>query len=279
MIGTHGGGERMRLRETERSDWRRWGPYVSDRQWGTVREDYSATGEAWEYLPFDAAQRRAYRSGEDGIFGISDDHQYLCFALALWNGNDDRLKERLFGLTGNQGNHGEDVKEYYFHIDNVPSHAYMHALYKYPQAAFPYDRLLDENRRRTRLDPEYELIDTGVFDQDRYFDVEVRYAKASPNDTCIEIRATNRASEARELHLLPTLWFRNRPFADRCCGMREPARAMPRAARAIRASAAIGSIAKDGRNCSSPTTRPTIARCGDRATNRPTRKPASSARS
>ncbi len=189
--------------------WWRWGPYVSDRQWGTVREDYSATGEAWEYFPFDVASKRVYRWGEDGIFGISDANQHLCFALALWNGKDDRLKERFFGLTGNQGNHGEDVKEYYFFLDNVPSHAYMRALYKYPHAPFPYQQLIEENRRRTKLDPEYELIDTGIFDDDRYFDVEVEYAKATPNDILIRISATNRGSEAHDVHLLPTLWFRN----------------------------------------------------------------------
>ncbi len=200
--------ERDRLTD-KTAPWWRWGPYVSDRQWGTVREDYSATGEAWEYFPFDMASKRAYRWGEDGIFGISSVSQHLCFGLAMWNGADDRLKERFFGLTGNQGNHGEDVKEYYFFLDNVPSHCYMRALYKYPHAAFPYQQLLDENRRRGRLDPEYELIDTGIFDRDRYFDVEVEYAKATPSDILIRITATNRSSDPHDLHLLPTLWCRN----------------------------------------------------------------------
>jgi hypothetical protein len=189
--------------------WRTWGPYLSERQWGTVREDYSVDGTAWEYLPHDHARSRAYRWGEDGIAGISDIHQHLCFALALWNGADAILKERLFGLTGNEGNHGEDVKEYYFYLDNVPTHAYMKMLYKYPQNAFPYADLVAENKRRTRLDPEYELIDTGIFDRDEYFDVAVEYAKNDPEDVLVRISATNRATTAHHLHLLPTLWFRN----------------------------------------------------------------------
>ena len=189
--------------------WTHWGPYVSDRQWGTVREDYSATGEAWTYFPFQDARSRAYRWGEDGIFGISDDHQRLCFAPAFWNGNDPFLKERLFGLSGPQGNHGEDVKECYYHLDNVPSHAYMKALYKYPQRAFPYDALRDENARRTRADPEYELVDTGIFDDDAYFDIVVEYAKRAPTDTFVRIAASNRGSQAATLHLVPQLWFRN----------------------------------------------------------------------
>ncbi len=202
--------EHARMRDHEsRLQWRLWGPYVSDRQWGTVREDYSATGEAWDYFPFDTSSKRVYRWGEDGIFGISDHSQHLCFALALWNENDDRLKERLFGLTGPQGNHGEDVKEYYYYLDNVPSHAYMRALYKYPHAAFPYQNLIDENHRRSRLDPEYELVDTGVFERSAYFDVEVTYAKAAPDDILIRISATNRGETPHALHLLPTLWFRN----------------------------------------------------------------------
>jgi hypothetical protein len=192
-----------------RAQWRLWGPYLSDRQWGTVREDYSATGEAWDYFPFDISGQRVYRWGEDGIFGISDRNQHLCFALAFWNENDDRLKERLFGLSGPQGNHGEDVKEYYYYIDNVPSHAYMRALYKYPHRAFPYNDLIAENRRRTRLDPEYELIDTGIFDRNAYFDIAVEYAKGSPTDVLVRITATNRGEEPHTLHVLPTLWFRN----------------------------------------------------------------------
>jgi hypothetical protein len=189
--------------------WRRWGPYLSERQWGTVREDYSADGSAWDYFPHDHARSRAYRWGEDGIAGICDDRQQLCFALALWNGQDPILKERMFGLTGPEGNHGEDVKEYYFYLDNVPSHAYMKFLYKYPQRAYPYDDLLKENRHRGKPDPEYELLDTGIFDDDRYFDVFVEYAKASPDDILIRITATNRGPDAAPLHLLPTLWFKN----------------------------------------------------------------------
>ncbi|HUF90778.1 MAG TPA: glucosidase, partial [Candidatus Limnocylindria bacterium] len=189
--------------------WRRWGPYLSERQWGTVREDYSAEGTAWEYLPHDHARSRAYRWGEDGIAGISDNHQRLCVALALWNGADPILKERLFGLTGTQGNHGEDVKEYYFYLDSTPTHSYMKYLYKYPQAAFPYERLVEEGRRRSRAEPEYELLDTGVFDGDRYFDVTVEYAKASTDDILIRLTAVNRGPEAATLHVLPSVWFRN----------------------------------------------------------------------
>ena len=189
--------------------WRRWGPYLSERQWGTVREDYSATGEAWDYFPHDHARSRVYRWGEDGILGISDNHQRLCFALALWNERDPILKERMFGLTGSEGNHGEDVKEYYFYLDSTPSHSYLHGLYKYPQAVFPYEDLIETNRRAGLQKPEYELLDTGVFDENRYFDVSVEYAKATPDDICIRITATNRGPDAAPLHLLPTLWFRN----------------------------------------------------------------------
>jgi hypothetical protein len=189
--------------------WKRWGSYLSERQWGTVREDYSPDGSAWEFFPHEHARSRAYRWGEDGIAGISDNHQRLCFAIALWNGEDAILKERLFGLTGNEGNHGEDVKEYYFYLDNTPTHSYMKYLYKYPQAAFPYSQLVEENRRRDRHGPEFELINTGIFDQDRYFDVFVEYAKASPDDILIEISIINRGPEAKTLYLLPTLWFRN----------------------------------------------------------------------
>ncbi len=189
--------------------WRRWGPYVAERQWGTVREDYSADGSAWTYLTHEQSRSRAYRWGEDGIAGISDKDQQLCFALVLWNGADPILKERMFGLTGNEGNHGEDVKEYYFYLDNVPSHAYMKFLYKYPQRAFPYADLIEENRRRTRQDPEYELLDTGIFEDDRYFDVFVEYAKAAPEDILIRVSAINRGPESATLHVLPTLWFMN----------------------------------------------------------------------
>jgi len=200
---------RLAAARDKKVPWRMWGPYLSERQWGTVREDYSASGAAWEYLPHDHARSRAYRWGEDGIAGICDDRQQLCFALALWNGADPILKERMFGLTGNEGNHGEDVKECYFYLDNVPSHAYMKFLYKYPQRAFPYSDLVDTNRRRTRNDPEYELLDTGIFDDDRYFDVFVEYAKAAPDDILIRITASNRGPEPATLHLLPTLWFKN----------------------------------------------------------------------
>jgi len=189
--------------------WRRWGPYVSERQWGTVREDYSADGDAWNFVTHEQARSRAYRWGEDGIAGICDDKQRLCFALTLWNGVDCMLKERLFGLSGPEGNHGEDVKECYFYLDNLPSHAYMKFLYKYPQRAFPYDALRLENRRRSRLEPEYELLDTGIFDDDRYFDVFVEYAKAAPDDVLVRISAINRGPEPAPLQLLPTLWFRN----------------------------------------------------------------------
>jgi len=203
--------EELRLQEAQqrRAHWRRWGPYLAERQWGTVREDYSAGGTAWDSFPHDHARSRAYRWGEDGIAGISDNHGRLCFALALWNGRDPILKERLFGLTGSEGNHGEDVKEYYFYLDSTPTHSYMKYLYKYPQAAFPYGDLVDTNRQRDRHAPEYELNDTGVFDDDRYFDVMVEYAKASPDDVLIQISATNQGPEPAELHLLPTLWFRN----------------------------------------------------------------------
>jgi hypothetical protein len=203
--------EAQRLAEDSRrgQNWKRWGPYLSERQWGTVREDYSADGTSWEHFPHDHARSRAYRWGEDGLGGISDRHQFVCFALALWNGRDPILKERLFGLTGNEGNHGEDVKEYYFYLDSTPTHSFMRYLYKYPQAAFPYARLVEENRRRGRNALEFELIDTGVFDQDRYFDVFVEYAKASPEDMLIRIRVTNRGPEAAPIHVLPTVWFRN----------------------------------------------------------------------
>jgi hypothetical protein len=189
--------------------WRRWGPYLSERQWGTVREDYSPDGSAWDYFPHDHARSRAYRWGEDGIGGISDNHQRLCFAIALWNGEDPILKERLFGLTGPQGNHGEDVKEYYFYLDNTPSHAYMKYLYKYPQQAFPYEQLIQTNQQRGYHDPEFELIDTGIFNDHRYFDVFVEYAKNTDEDILIQISVANRSTETKTLHLLPTLWFRN----------------------------------------------------------------------
>jgi len=203
--------EEIRLEESRQRNihWKRWGPYLSERQWGTVREDYSPYGTAWEYLPHDHARSRAYRWGEDGLGGICDRHQLICFALALWNGRDPILKERLFGLTGNQGNHGEDVKEYYFYLDSTPTHSYMKYLYKYPQAEYPYGWLVEENRRRDRQAPEFELIDTGIFNDDRYFDVFIEYAKAAVEEILVRITVHNRGPETAELHLLPTLWFRN----------------------------------------------------------------------
>jgi hypothetical protein len=203
--------EQVRLEETREQNvpWKKWGPYLSERQWGTVREDYSENGDAWNYFTHDQARSRAYRWGEDGLAGISDDRQRLCFALALWNERDPILKERLFGLTNGESNHGEDVKEYYFYLDSTPTHSYMKYLYKYPQAAFPYSDLVETSRRRGRNEFEYELLDTGVFDQDRYFDIFVEYAKGSPDDLLIRISVHNRGPEAAVLHLLPTLWFRN----------------------------------------------------------------------
>jgi hypothetical protein len=201
--------QRLDEARTRKKHWKRWGPYLSERQWGTVREDYSPGGTAWEFFPHDHARSRAYRWGEDGIGGISDRHQMICFGLAMWNGRDPILKERLFGLTGNEGNHGEDVKEYYFYQDSTPTHSYMRMLYKYPQGEFPYARLVEENRRRDREQPEFELIDTGIFAENRYFDVFIEYAKADVEDILIKITAVNRGPEAAALHLLPSLWFRN----------------------------------------------------------------------
>jgi hypothetical protein len=200
---------RLAQHDSGQAPWKKWGPYLSERQWGTVREDYSQGGDAWNYFSHEQSRSRAYRWGEDGLGGISDDQQRLCFALALWNGRDPILKERLFGLTNGEGNHGEDVKEYYFYIDSTPTHSYMKFLYKYPQAAYPYDNLLVTNRHRGRQEMEYELIDTGIFDGDRYFDLFVEYAKASPDDVLVKITAENRGPEVATLHLLPTLWFRN----------------------------------------------------------------------
>ncbi len=203
--------EKQRLQEDRegRQPWRKWGPYLSERQWGTVREDYSPNGDAWVYFPHDHARSRAYRWGEDGIAGISDDEQRLCLSLALWNGRDSILKERLFGLANSEGNHGEDVKELYYYLDATPTHSYLKMLYKYPQREFPYGRLLEENRRRNREQPEFELLDTGVFDDDRYFDVFVEYAKAAPKDLLMQVTVHNRGPEEAVLHLLPQVWFRN----------------------------------------------------------------------
>ena len=203
--------EQVRLEEARvgKAPWKKWGPYLSERQWGTVREDYSESGDAWNYFSHDQARSRAYRWGEDGLAGISDDQQNLCFALALWNGKDPILKERLFGLTNSESNHGEDVKEYYFYLDSTPTHSYMKYLYKYPQREYPYSKLVETSRGRGRNEMEYELIDTGVFDQDRYFDIFVEYAKASPEDLLIQISVHNRGPEPAEIHVLPTLWYRN----------------------------------------------------------------------
>ncbi len=202
-------GVRLLANQDKTGHWNRWGPFLSERAWGTVREDYSANGDAWAYFPHDHARSKAYRWNEDGLGGISDRHQYLCFALALWNGRDPFLKERVFGLSSGEGNHGEDVKEYYYYLDNTPTHSYMKYLYKYPQAEYPYQRLVDESRRRTKLDPEFELVDTGIFDEGRYFDVFVEYAKRSAEDLLIRISITNRGPDAAPIHALPTLWFRN----------------------------------------------------------------------
>jgi len=203
--------EQRRLTDTQALNipWKKWGPYLSERQWGTVREDYSGDGDAWNYFTHDQARSRAYHWGEDGIAGISDSGQSLCFSVALWNGKDPILKERMFGLTNSEGNHGEDVKEYYFYLDSTPTHSYMKYLYKYPQAAFPYTDLIETNKRRTRRDMEYELLDTGIFNEDRYFDVFVEYAKRSPEDILIQISVSNRGPEPATVHVLPTLWFRN----------------------------------------------------------------------
>ena len=203
--------EKQRLAEIKehREEWQRWGPYLSERSWGTVREDYSAEGAAWNHLTHDMARSKTYRWGEDGLAGICDRYQVLCSALALWNGRDPILKERPFGLIPSEGNHGEDLKEYYFYVDSTPTHSYMKYLYKYPQAEYPYQRLIDENRNRGGTGPEFELLDTGIFDEDRYFDVFVEYAKAGPEDICIRIEAFNRGPQEAELHLLPHLWFRN----------------------------------------------------------------------
>src|SRR5690242_7830462 len=203
--------EQRRLNQARETGvpWKKWGPYLSERQWGTVREDYSHDGNAWDHFSHDQSRSRAYRWGEDGIAGISDDQQQLCFAIALWNGRDPVLKERLFGLTNSEGNHGEDVKEYYFYLDSTPTHSYMKYLYKYPQSEFPYRDLVETNRRRSREELEYELLDTGIFDDDRYFDVFVEYAKEGPEDLVIRISLHNRGPEDADIYVLPTLWFRN----------------------------------------------------------------------
>src|SRR5712691_1290079 len=219
--------EERRLEESRdrKAHWKRWGSYLSERAWGTVREDYSDGGTAWECLPHDQARSKAYRWNEDGLAGICDRRQKICFSVALWNGRDPILKERLFGLTGNEGNHGEDCKECYYYLDSTPTHSYMKYLYKYPQAPYPYERLVNENRARGKESREFELVDTGVFDDNRYFDVFVEYAKSSPEDILVRISVANRGPETAELHLLPSVWFRNtwswggdvtRPSLRRC---------------------------------------------------------------
>jgi len=208
-MNSHQEAARLREARDKKAPWRKWGPYLSERQWGTVREDYSQDGNAWDYFSHDQSRSRAYHWGEDGLAGVSDDRQLLCFALAVWNGQDAILKERLFGLTNSEGNHGEDVKEYYYYLDSTPTHSYMKYLYKYPQKAFPYGDLIQSNRARNRGDMEYELLDTGIFEGDRYFDVFVEYAKNAPEDMLIQITVCNRGPEAASIHVLPTLWFRN----------------------------------------------------------------------
>src|SRR6202000_3403684 len=198
--------EQTRLQD---DDWKKWGPYISDRQWGTVREDYSANGDAWNYITHDMARSKAYRWNEEGIAGICDELQLVCFSIALWNKKDPIIKERYFGLSNPEGNHGEDVKELYYYLDSTPTHSYMKMLYKYPQQEYPYKWLVDENKRRTRNDPEFELIDTGIFDQDKYFDVFIEYAKSAPGEILIRITIHNRGSEDASLNVLPTVWFRN----------------------------------------------------------------------
>ena len=200
--------QRIQSIKSENLHWRKWGPYLTDRQWGTVREDYSPNGTAWESVSHDDARSKAYRWGEEGIAGISDDQQLICFSVALWNKKDPILKERYFGLTGNQGNHGEDVKEYYYYLDNTPTHSYMKMLYKYPQAEFPYQLLLDENNKRTKNDNEFELIDTGIFNEDKYFDVFVEYVKNSEEDILMKITAHNRGKEKAELNIITQIWLR-----------------------------------------------------------------------
>src|SRR3954468_4851310 len=203
--------EEIRLQEStdRKKHWKRWGPYLSERAWGTVREDYSKNGAAWEFFPHDHARWRVYRWNEDGVAGICDRRQNICFSIALWNEHDSILKDRIFGLNGNEGNHGEDEKEYFFYLDSTRTHSYMKYLYKYPHAAYPYDELVKTNRQRSRYEMEYELLDTGVFDERRYFDVFVEYAKAAPDDILVRITVENRGPEPAVIHVLPTLWFRN----------------------------------------------------------------------
>ena len=265
--------EQKRLNDAREAQipWKKWGPYLSERQWGTVREDYSDDGDAWNYFTHDHARSRAYKWGEDGLGGMCDDKQRLCFALALWNERDPILKERLFGLTNSEGNHGEDVKEYYFYLDSTPTHSYMKYLYKYPQREYPYRDLIETNRRRSREEFEYELLDTGVFDDDRYFDVFVEYAKEGPEDVLVRITVHNRGPEAARLRVLPTLWFRNTwswGEDDRKPSLREAGRAPFRPHTMSWAS--TGSIATAPRSCSSPKTKAMRSVCGASPTRLPT---------
>jgi len=265
----------MRLDEAREQGvpWKQWGPYLSERQWGTVREDYSENGDAWNYFTHDQARSRAYHWGEDGLAGFSDDHQRLCFAIALWNGRDPILKERLFGLTNSEGNHGEDVKEYYYYLDSTPTHSYMKYLYKYPQNPYPYGDLIETSRRRGRGDWEYELLDTGIFNDDRYFDVFVEYAKAAPTDILIQISVANRGSEAAELHLLPTLWFRNSwtwwPDLPKPSLRQKPGKTLSRSKPRMRSWAPFCFIAMEPRACCSPKTIPTTTGYSAHETHRP----------
>ena len=266
--------EQKRLNDAREAHipWKKWGPYLSERQWGTVREDYSEDGNAWGYFTHDQARSRAYRWGEDGLGGLCDDKQRLCFALALWNERDPILKERLFGLTNNEANHGEDVKEYDFYVDSTPTHSYMKYLYKYPQREYPYRDLIDTNRGRSREEFEYELLDTGVFDDDRYFDVFVEYAKEGPEDILVRMTVHNRGPEAARLRLLPTLWFRNTWSWDAdqpeavATSKWHPASSEPR----IMSSASTGSTAMAPLSCSSPRTRAMPAVSGASPTRLPT---------
>ena len=247
--------KRLEDARTGAAPWKAWGPYLSERQWGTVREDYSQDGDAWNYFPHEQARSRAYRWGEDGIAGVCDERQRLCLALALWNGADPILKERMFGLNNSEGNHGEDVKEYWFYLDSTPTHSYMKCQYKYPQRAFPYEDLLSTNGSRGKQEMEYELLDTGIFDEDRYFDVVVEYAKAGPEDILMLVTAHNRGPDAATLHLLPTLWFRNtwswgddvpKPTLDgrrRGAGSRRRSCFSPRAGRVAAARRRLGAAA------------------------------------
>ena len=262
-IGLLDTAEGKRIASPESSGkWRRWGPYLSERQWGTVREDYSPHGNAWEYVPHDHARSRAYRWGEDGIAGFGDDELRWCLSLALWNERDPILKERLFGLTNSEGNHGEDVKELYYYGDGVPSHAYMRMLYKYPQQAFPYDQLVQENRRRGASDPEFELVDTGVFDGRQYFDVTVEYAKDAPDDILMRIEIVNRGPDTARLHVLPQLWARNSGHGRRSAGVRSCRwRTAEESRRFIRNSQPDRCTSRAAPNCCSATTKPTYDGC------------------